>query len=130
MRDMLGLAPTGSGKSAAFLLPLIAQMLKMPKIDYENGPYALILAPSRELALQIHLEFERLADCTHLAAVPLVGGKSSDTQSSLIYKGAQVVIGTPGRIIECLERRYLVLNQCYFVIMDEADKMIDLDLEE
>lgn len=79
---MIGLAPTGSGKSAAFLIPLIAFLYKMPPIQgelIEDGPYALIMAPTRELAIQIEAEFVKLAKNTHLRSVVVVGGKSAET---------------------------------------------------
>jgi ATP-dependent RNA helicase DDX23/PRP28 len=79
MRDMIGLAPTGSGKSAAFLLPLIAKILKMPPLVVEDGPYAIIMAPSRELAIQIEEEFQKLTHDTGLSSVALVGGRNTDT---------------------------------------------------
>ncbi|CDW80241.1 dead-box atp-dependent rna helicase 21-like [Stylonychia lemnae] len=132
-RDMIGLAPTGSGKSAAFLIPLINFMLKLPPIRDElvqDGPYAIIMAPSRELAIQIETEFRKLANETPLRSQIVVGGKSAEEQGSSISRGVEIIIGTPGRIEDLVKRRYLVLNQCYYVILDEADKMIDLDLEE
>ena len=75
-RDMIGLAPTGSGKSAAFLLPLISFLMKQPPIDnnlVQDGPYALIMAPTRELAQQIEKEFVKLAENTHLRSVVIIG---------------------------------------------------------
>ena len=133
MRDMIGLAPTGSGKSAAFLLPLITFLLKQPRIEgslIQDGPYALIMAPARELAQQIEKEFVKLTEDTRLRSVVIVGGKSAEEQGSIISRGVEVVIGTPGRIEDCLNRRTLVLNQCYFIVLDEADKMIDYNLED
>ena len=132
-RDMIGLAPTGSGKSAAFLLPLISFLMKQPPIDnnlVQDGPYALIMAPTRELAQQIEKEFVKLAENTHLRSVVIIGQKSAEEQGSIISRGIEVVIGTPGRIEDLLTKRTLVLNQCYFVVLDEADKMIDYNLED
>lgn len=134
MRDMIGLAPTGSGKSAAFLLPLLTYLLRMPPIIsdklIEDGPYGLVMAPTRELAQQIEREFRRLSEGTRLRSVVIVGGKSAEEQGIVISRGVEVVIGTPGRIEDCLQRRTLVLNQCSFVVLDEADKMIDHGLED
>eukprot|EP00347_Sterkiella_histriomuscorum_P020962 403335789 len=132
-RDLIGLAPTGSGKSAAFLIPLVNFLLKMPPIREElvqDGPYAIIMAPTRELAIQIENEFRKLSADSHLRSIVVVGGKSAEEQGSSISRGVEVVIGSPGRIEDLVKRRYLVLNQCYHVILDEGDKMIDLDLEE
>lgn len=133
MRDMIGLAPTGSGKSAAFLLPLIVFLLKQPPIQgnlIQDGPYSIIMAPTRELAQQIEKEFVKLTEGTRLRSVVVVGGKSAEEQGSIISRGVEVVIGTPGRIEDCLKKRTLVLNQCFFFVLDEADKMIDLNLED
>ena len=133
LRDMMGLAPTGSGKSCAFLLPMIGFLMRMPPVVgwvAENGPYGLIMAPTRELAQQIDLEFQKLAANTRLRSIVVVGGKSAQEQSAAIRKGVEIVIGTPGRIEDLLDKRDLVLSQCYFVILDEADKMIEMDLEE
>lgn len=132
-RDMIGLAPTGSGKSVAFLLPLVSFLEKQPPIEgnlIQDGPYALIMAPARELAIQIEKEFQKLTQGTALRSVVVVGGKSAEEQGSIISRGVEVVIGTPGRIEDCLNKRTLVLNQCFYVILDEADKMIDYNLED
>lgn len=133
MRDLLALAPTGSGKSCAFLLPIIGFLMGMPPVSgevAEHGPYSLIMAPTRELAQQIDVEFQKLTSNTRLRSAVVVGGKSAQEQASLISRGVEIVIGTPGRIEDCLKRRLLVLNQCFFCILDEADKMIEMDLEE
>jgi ATP-dependent RNA helicase DDX23/PRP28 len=132
-RDMIGLAPTGSGKSAAFLIPLINFLMRMPPIKDDlisDGSYSIIMAPTRELAIQIDEEFRKLARDTHLRSIVVVGGKSAEEQGSSIGRGVEIVIGTPGRIEDLIKRQYLVLNQCYYVILDEADKMIDQELEE
>ena len=88
------------------------------------------MAPTRELAQQIEKEFVKLTENTHLRSVVIVGGKSAEEQGSIISRGIEVVIGTPGRIEDFLTKRTLVLNQCYFVVLDEADKMIDYNLED
>jgi ATP-dependent RNA helicase DDX23/PRP28 len=83
------------------------------------------MAPTRELAIQIEEEFRKLVNESHLRSIVVVGGKSSEEQGSSIGRGVEIVIGTPGRIEDLIKRQYLVLNQCYYVILDEADKMID-----
>jgi ATP-dependent RNA helicase DDX23/PRP28 len=88
------------------------------------------MAPTRELAQQIEKEFVKLTAGTPLRSVVVVGGKSAEEQGSIISRGVEVVIGTPGRIEDCLNKRTLVLNQCYYVVLDEADKMIDYNLED
>lgn len=130
-RDLVGIAPTGMGKSCAFLTPMIDFFMHLPKIEGEaisDGPYGLILAPTRELAIQIEAEFLRLSKYTHLRTACLIGGRSANEQSSKISRGCEVIIGTPGRILDCLNKRLLVLNQCFYLILDEADKMIEMDL--
>ena len=88
------------------------------------------MAPTRELAQQIEKEFQKLAEDTHLRSVVIIGQKSAEEQGSIISRGIEIVIGTPGRIEDLLTKRTLVLNQCYFVVLDEADKMIDYNLED
>lgn len=132
-RDMIGLAPTGSGKSAAFLIPLIVYLNQLAPITpdtAQNGPYAMILAPTRELALQICDEFHKFAKYTKLRAASIVGGKSAEEQALILGVGVEVIIGTPGRIQDCLEKHFTILNQCNYVILDEADKMIKDGFEE
>lgn len=132
-RDLVGIAPTGMGKSCAFLTPMIDFFMNLPKIEGESindGPYGLILAPTRELAIQIENEFLKLSKYTHLRTACLIGGRSASEQSTKISRGCEVIIGTPGRILDCLKKRLLVLNQCFYLILDEADKMIEMDLVE
>lgn len=133
-RDMIGLAPTGSGKSAAFMIPLIMFLNSLPPIDEKtlhDGPYAIVLAPTRELVIQLHKDFEKLAQYTKLRASAVVGGRSAEEQAFTIRKGVEVIIATPGRLKDALESRYTVLNQCSYVIIDEADRMVlDLGFEE
>lgn len=132
-KDLIGIAPTGSGKSAAFLIPLIAYLQKLKPLDDESckeGPYSLILTPTRELALQIDVEFQKFAGNTKLRSAIVVGGRKTEDQAFILRKGCEILIGTPGRIKDALQSKYAVLNQCYWVVLDEADKMIDLGFEE
>ena len=131
-RDMIGIAPTGSGKSCAFIVPLIDYLNQQPPLkehNPEDGPYGVILSPTRELAIQINEEFIKLAKYSRLSSTVVVGGRNAEEQSNVLSRGAELIIGTPGRILECLQKRYTVLNQCFYVILDEADKMIAMDLE-
>lgn len=132
-RDLIGVARTGSGKTAAFVLPLLAYIMQLPRLTAANlndGPYALILAPTRELAQQIEAETRKFAAPLGFNTAVLVGGHQIEEQAFQMRDGAEVVIATPGRLVDCLERHLLVLNQCTYVIMDEADKMIDMGFEE
>ncbi|GAB7359208.1 hypothetical protein MBLNU230_g5867t1 [Neophaeotheca triangularis] len=132
-RDLIGVAVTGSGKTAAFLLPLLCYIMDMPHLDNytkNDGPYAIILAPTRELALQIKAETDKFATPLGFRSVCMIGGHSMEIQSNELSRGAEIVIATPGRLCDALEQRWLVLNQCCYVIMDEADRMIDMGFEE
>jgi ATP-dependent RNA helicase DDX23/PRP28 len=134
-RDLIGVAVTGSGKTAAFLLPLLVYIAELPRIDEfewrkNDGPYAIILAPTRELAQQIEIEAKKFAGPLSFTVVSIVGGHSLEEQAYSLRNGAEIIIATPGRLVDCLERRILVLAQCCYVIMDEADRMIDLGFEE
>ncbi|XP_074331611.1 DEAD-box ATP-dependent RNA helicase 21-like isoform X1 [Apium graveolens] len=131
-RDVIGLAETGSGKTAAFLLPLLNYITRLPPItgdNIEDGPYAVVMAPTRELAQQIEHEIVKFARYLGIKVVSIVGGKSIDEQALKIRQGCEVMIATPGRLIDCLERQYVVLNQCNYVVLDEADRMIDMGFE-
>lgn len=134
-RDLIGVAVTGSGKTAAFLLPLLVYISELPRLDeYEwrkaDGPYAIVLAPTRELAQQIEIEAKKFTTPLGFNVVSIVGGHSIEEQAYSLRDGAEIIIATPGRLVDCIERRMLVLSQCCYVIMDEADRMIDLGFEE
>lgn len=114
--DIIGLSHTGSGKSAAYLLPILNHCLQLPLLNYEtsrDGPYALIISPTRELAQQINDECENLMKYTEIRAYSIVGGKNIEQQSLELRKGSEIIIATPGRLLELLQMQYLVLNQCY-----------------
>ncbi|GJN68691.1 DEAD/DEAH box helicase [Purpureocillium lilacinum] len=132
-RDLIGVAVTGSGKTAAFLLPLLVYISDLPpmtEVNKNDGPYALILAPTRELVQQIETEALKFATPLGFRCVSIVGGHSLEEQAYALRNGAEIVVATPGRLVDCIERRLLVLGQCCYVIMDEADRMVDLGFEE
>jgi ATP-dependent RNA helicase DDX23/PRP28 len=132
-RDLIGVAVTGSGKTAAFLLPLLVYISELPPLNEatkNDGPYAIILAPTRELAQQIEIEAKKFATPLGFTCVSLVGGHSIEEQSYNMRDGAEIIIATPGRLVDCIERRVLVLSQCCYVIMDEADRMVDMGFED
>lgn len=132
-RDIIGVAETGSGKTMAFLVPLLVWIQSLPKIerteDADQGPYAMILAPTRELAQQIEEETVKFGAPLGIRTVVVVGGLSREDQGFKLRMGCEIVIATPGRLIDVLENRYLVLNQCTYIVMDEADRMIDMGFE-
>lgn len=156
--DVVGIAATGSGKTAAFLLPIISKLyftslsdkhtasaslsdkdtasLSHGSLDTENEknvePQALILAPSRELTLQIATEFEkfqRRAVGGPSRALVIVGGHDAETQALQLRRGCDLIVATPGRLKDCLERALTVLHGCRFVVLDEGDRMVDMGFE-
>lgn len=132
-RDIIGVAETGSGKTLAFLLPLMIWIVSLPKeqrvADEELGPFALILAPTRELAQQIEEETLKFAKPLNIRTTLIIGGVSKEVQGVSLRSGVEIVIATPGRLIDVIETRYLVLSRCTYVVLDEADKMIDMGFE-
>jgi superfamily II DNA/RNA helicase len=133
-RDVIGIAETGSGKTCAFVLPMLAYIMRLPTMAGNEavealGPYAVVLSPTRELAQQTEEECGKFAQYLNYRVVSVVGGQSIEEQGFKLRQGCEIVIGTPGRIIDCLERRYTVLHQCNFVVLDEADRMIDYGFE-
>jgi ATP-dependent RNA helicase DDX23/PRP28 len=132
-RDLIGVAVTGSGKTASFVLPLLVYITALGPLGPSNradGPYAIVLAPTRELAQQIEVETRKFAAPLGFKTAVIVGGHSIEEQAFQMRDGAEIVIATPGRLVDCIERRMLVLSQCTYVIMDEADRMIDMGFEE
>ncbi|KAI5834125.1 P-loop containing nucleoside triphosphate hydrolase protein [Schizophyllum commune Tattone D] len=131
-RDIIGIAETGSGKTAAFVIPLLAFISAVAPLNDENrhlGPFALILAPTRELAQQIEVETRKFASGLGYTCVSIVGGRSVEEQQFNLREGAEIIIATPGRLKDVLERHVLVLSQCRYVVMDEADRMVHLGFE-
>ncbi len=128
-RDLIGQAQTGTGKTAAFALP-IADLLD-PTLHY---PQAIILLPTRELCIQVAQETHSLSKYHKLKVVPVYGGQPIDRQFRALSMGAQVVVGTPGRVLDHLRRGTLNLTQVRMVILDEADEMLNMgfieDVEE
>ncbi|GAA1992159.1 DEAD/DEAH box helicase [Terrabacter lapilli] len=125
-RHVVGLAQTGTGKTAAFALPILSRLdLKQKK------PQALVLAPTRELALQVCEAFERYA--AHLRGVhvlPVYGGQAYGVQLSALRRGVHIVVGTPGRIMDHLEKGTLDLSELRFLVLDEADEMLKMGFAE
>lgn len=123
-KDILGQAKTGTGKTAAFGLPLVHGLAK-------DVPFqALILAPTRELAIQITAEIEKLGKYTPIRAICLFGGQAVHKQATKLAEGQQIVVGTPGRVMDMLERGLVHLNNVKFVILDEVDRMLDIGFRE
>ncbi len=120
-QDVIGQAKTGSGKTVAFSLPLLQS------IDQRSrNVQALVLAPTRELAVQITREMRRLGAYTGVRVVTIYGGQSIGAQRDELKRGAHVVVGTTGRVIDHIKRRWLDLRAVRFVVLDEADTMLDM----
>ncbi|CAA7271780.1 unnamed protein product [Cyclocybe aegerita] len=131
-RDIIGIAETGSGKTAAFVIPMLAFISSLPPFTDDNrhlGPYSLILAPTRELAQQIESEARKFASPLGYKCVSIVGGRAVEEQQFNLREGAEIIIATPGRLKDVIERHVLVLSQCRYVVMDEADRMVHLGFE-
>jgi superfamily II DNA/RNA helicase len=123
-RDVLGIAQTGTGKTAAFTLPLIERLSKGRA--RARMPRALVLAPTRELADQVAMSFEKYAKGTKLTWVLLIGGVSMGDQVAALNKGVDVLIATPGRLLDLFERGKMMLNGVELMVVDEADRMLDM----
>jgi ATP-dependent RNA helicase DeaD len=123
-KDVLGQAKTGTGKTAAFSLPLLHLLQK-------DVPFqAIILAPTRELAIQITAEIDELGRHTPIRATTVYGGQAVRTQAGKLQKGAQIIVGTPGRVMDMLERGLLHFRNIKHVVLDEVDRMLDIGFRE
>ncbi len=123
-RDVLGLAQTGSGKTAAFVLPMLTLLEKGRA--RARMPRTLILEPTRELAVQVQEAFESLGKQHNISVALLIGGVAFDPQAAKIDRGADVVIATPGRLLDHFERGKLLLTGVELLVIDEADRMLDM----
>jgi superfamily II DNA/RNA helicase len=123
-RDVLGLAQTGSGKTAAFVLPMLTLLEKGRA--RARMPRTLILEPTRELAMQVQEAFESLGRLHNLSVATLIGGVAFEPQALKIDRGADVVIATPGRLLDHFERGKLLLTGVELLVIDEADRMLDM----
>ncbi|WP_397519205.1 DEAD/DEAH box helicase [Rhodococcus pyridinivorans] len=125
-RDVVGLAQTGTGKTAAFAVPILSRIDTTVK-----RPQALILAPTRELALQVAEAFGKYsAHIPGLHVLPIYGGQSYGVQLSGLRRGAQVIVGTPGRVIDHLAKGTLDISELEFLVLDEADEMLTMGFQE
>ena len=127
-KDLLVSAETGSGKTAAFLLPMLHYFLNNPSPN--TGTRGLILAPTRELVRQIYKHFTELAAFTRVEATWIIGGDTFKYQKAMLRKNPEIVIATPGRLAEHLEKGSLDLDDLEFLVLDEADRMLDMGFKE
>ena len=120
--DVIGIAQTGTGKTAAFVLPLLQKL----KGRQDGAPRVVILVPTKELALQVHLVVESLAAYTEIRSAALVGGVGPKHQIAVLDQGLEVVVSTPGRFMELYLRGALVTKRIHSMVLDEADRMMDM----
>ena len=125
-KDVLAHAQTGTGKTAAFALPILQQMLDRPKPTVADFPRALILTPTRELAEQLAETINRYAQFTSLKVTAVYGGGKVSSQSAKLHAGVDILVATPGRLLEHLEKCNVHLSKLEFVVLDEADRMLDM----
>jgi ATP-dependent RNA helicase RhlE len=120
-RDIIGLAMTGTGKTAAFVIPIIERLLGGPK-----RTRALILTPTRELCVQVEESFRKYGKHSGLGVIPVYGGVGYDPQVKALRDGVDVVVATPGRLLDHLEKQNVVLDEIEVLVLDEADRMLDM----
>eukprot|EP00899_Mesostigma_viride_P009288 jgi/Mesvir1/18360/Mv14253-RA.3 len=128
-RDLIGLAETGSGKTLAYLLPSIVHINAQPYLSPGDGPIVLVLAPTRELAVQISAECTKFGASSRIKNLCVYGGAPKGPQVRELQKGVEIVIATPGRLIDMLEGRHTNLRRVTYLVLDEADRMLDMGFE-
>uniref|UniRef100_A0A1D1Y952 RNA helicase n=1 Tax=Anthurium amnicola TaxID=1678845 RepID=A0A1D1Y952_9ARAE len=127
--DIIGIAKTGSGKTAAFVLPMIVHIMDQPEVEKEEGPIGVICAPTRELAHQIYLESKKFAKPHGVRVAAVYGGMSKLDQFKELKAGCEIVVATPGRLIDLLKMKALTMLRVTYLVLDEADRMFDLGFE-
>ncbi|WP_299736332.1 DEAD/DEAH box helicase [uncultured Roseobacter sp.] len=125
-RDVMGLAQTGTGKTAAFGVPLVAQMLELEGRPAPKSVRGLVLAPTRELATQISVNLRGFAEKTQIKVAMVVGGQSINNQIKRLERGVDLLVATPGRLLDLMNRRAVRLDEAVFLVLDEADQMLDM----
>ncbi len=125
-KDIIGVAQTGTGKTAAFGIPIIEKEMR----GRSKRPTALVLVPTRELAMQVAQELNRIGRLKGFLSIPIYGGQSIERQIKGLKKGVDVVVGTPGRVIDHIRRKTLILAEVATVVLDEADEMLNMGFIE
>ena len=130
-RDLIGLAKTGSGKTVTYLWPMIVHILAQPQMKAGDGPIGVILSPTRELAVQIYQECKKFAEKSFsIRTLCIYGGASKwEMQKALKEEAPEIVVATPGRLIDLVRRKSTNLHRCTMVVLDEADRMFDMGFE-
>ena len=125
-KDLIGCAQTGTGKTAAFAIPVLQQLYSNGKISKQSNIRSLILAPTRELAIQIEESFKAYGRHTGLKVTSVFGGVSQHNQVNILRKGIDILVATPGRLLDLIGQRYISLDNIEIFILDEADRMLDM----
>ena len=128
-RDVVGIAQTGSGKTLSFLLPAVVHINAQPHLSPGDGPIVLVLAPTRELAVQIQEECQRFGSSSRIKNTCVYGGMPRGPQARDLRRGVEICIATPGRLIDFLESGTTNLRRVTYLVMDEADRMLDMGFE-
>ncbi|EFN58247.1 hypothetical protein CHLNCDRAFT_30080, partial [Chlorella variabilis] len=128
-RDLVGIAETGSGKTLAYLLPGVVHINAQAHLSPGDGPIVLCLAPTRELAVQIQNECARFGSTSRIKSTCVYGGAPKGPQANDLRRGVEIVIATPGRLIDFLESRTTNLRRVTYLVLDEADRMLDMGFE-
>lgn len=128
-RDVIGIAKTGSGKTAAFIWPMLVHVMDQRELQPGDGPIGLILAPTRELSLQIYNEAKKFGRVYNVQVVCCYGGGSKYEQSKALETGAEIVVATPGRMIDMVKMKATNLRRVTFLVLDEADRMFNMGFE-
>jgi superfamily II DNA/RNA helicase len=128
-RNMIGIADTGSGKTLSFILPAIVHINNQPLLSPGDGPIALVIAPTRELAQQIEEVARQFGASSRIKSLCVFGGAPKGNQARELRRGIELLIATPGRLIDFLESKSTNLRRCTYLVLDEADRMLDMGFE-
>ncbi|XP_072105381.1 ATP-dependent RNA helicase DDX42 isoform X2 [Mobula birostris] len=128
-RDMIGIAKTGSGKTAAFIWPMLIHIMDQKELELGDGPIGVIVCPTRELCQQIHSECRKFGKAYNLRSVAVYGGGSMWEQAKALQEGAEIVVCTPGRLIDHVKKKATNLQRVTYLVFDEADRMFDMGFE-
>ena len=125
-KDLMGIAQTGTGKTAAFVLPILQRMSEDPKVPSPGAPRVLVLAPTRELAAQIDQSFATYGQFLRFRHTAIFGGVRQGPQVRMLSQGVDILVATPGRLIDLMNQGYIILKGVEFFVLDEIDRMLDM----
>jgi len=128
-RDLVGVAQTGSGKTISFMLPACLHINNQPPLERNDGPIVLALCPTRELAIQVQVVAGKFGSPTRLRSTCVYGGAPKGPQIRDLERGSEIVVATPGRLIDLIEMRKIDLRRVTYLVLDEADRMLDMGFE-